>query len=74
MGGQSGLSELSVISWVSAFEGCLLSGVPLYVRAHMCACEGVCVCTCTCMRTVHNYVHELVVWGLGEVNGNIMGG
>ena len=30
MGGQSGLSELSVISWVSAFEGCLLSGVPLY--------------------------------------------
>ena len=25
-----GLSELSVILWVSAFEGCLLSGVPLY--------------------------------------------
>ena len=31
MGGQSGLSELSVISWVSAFEGCPLSGVPLYL-------------------------------------------
>ena len=32
MGGQSGLSELSVILWVSAFEGCPLSGVnvPLY--------------------------------------------
>ena len=30
MEGQSGLSELSVISWVSAFEGCLLGGVPLY--------------------------------------------
>ena len=30
MEGQSGLSELSVISWVSAFEGCPLSGVPLY--------------------------------------------
>ena len=32
MEGQSGLSELSVISWVSAFEGCPLSGVPLYLR------------------------------------------
>ena len=30
MEGQSGLSELSVISWVSAFEGCSLGGVPLY--------------------------------------------
>ena len=30
MEGQSGLSELSVISWVSAVEGCPLSGVPLY--------------------------------------------
>ena len=29
---QSGLSELSVISWVSAFQGCLLSGVPVYTR------------------------------------------
>ena len=29
---QSGLSELSVISWVSAIEGCPLSGVPLYVK------------------------------------------
>ena len=29
MGGQSGLSELSVISWVYAAEGCPLSGVPL---------------------------------------------
>ena len=28
---QSGLLELSVILWVSAFEGCLLGGVPLYV-------------------------------------------
>ena len=27
---QSGLSELSVISWVSAIQGCPLSGVPLY--------------------------------------------
>ena len=27
---QSGLSELSVISWVSAFQGCPLKGVPLY--------------------------------------------
>ena len=30
---QSGLSELSVISWVSAVEGCPLNGVPL-----CCAC------------------------------------
>ena len=31
MEGQSGPSELSVISWVSAVEGgCPLSGVPLY--------------------------------------------
>ena len=30
MEGQSGLSELSIISWVSAVEGCLFSGVPLY--------------------------------------------
>ena len=30
MEGQSGLSELSIISWVSAVEGCPLSGVPLY--------------------------------------------
>ena len=27
---QSGLSELSVISWASAIQGCPLSGVPLY--------------------------------------------
>jgi len=30
---QSGLSELSVISWVSAFEGCPLGGVPLYTNS-----------------------------------------
>ena len=30
--GVSGLSELSVISWVSAVEGCPLSGVPLYTQ------------------------------------------
>ena len=30
MEGQSGLSELSIIMWVSAGEGCLLSRVPLY--------------------------------------------
>ena len=30
MEGQSGLSELSVISWVSAVQRCTLSGVPLY--------------------------------------------
>ena len=30
MEGQSGLSESSVISWVSAIQGCPLSGVPLY--------------------------------------------
>ena len=30
MEGKSGLSELSVISWASAFEGCPLGGVPLY--------------------------------------------
>ena len=29
---QSGLSELFVISWASAVEGCLLSGVPLYSK------------------------------------------
>ena len=32
MEGQSGLSELSVISWVSAVEGCPLSGVALYIN------------------------------------------
>ena len=31
MEGQSGLSELSVMLWVSAIQGCLLSRVPLYV-------------------------------------------
>ena len=30
MEGQLGLSEMSVISWVSAVEGCSLCGVPLY--------------------------------------------
>ena len=30
MEGQSGLSDLSVISWASAFQGCPLRGVPLY--------------------------------------------
>ena len=30
MEGQSGLSELSVILWMSAVEGCPLSRVPLY--------------------------------------------
>ena len=29
---RSGLSELSVISCVSAVEGCPLSGVPLYIE------------------------------------------
>ena len=29
---QSGLSELSVISWVSAVEGCLLSGITLQIK------------------------------------------
>ena len=33
MEGQSGLSELPVISWVSAFQGCPLSGVPLYIHS-----------------------------------------
>ena len=28
---QSGPEGLSVISWVSAVEGCPLSGVPLYI-------------------------------------------
>ena len=31
---RSGLSELSVISWVSAIEGCPLSGAPLYTVVH----------------------------------------
>ena len=31
MEGQSGLSELSVISWVSAIQGCPLSRVLLYI-------------------------------------------
>ena len=30
---QSGLSELSAISWVSAVEGCPLSGIPLYCKS-----------------------------------------
>ena len=34
MEGQSGLSELSVISWVSAVEGCPLSGAPLYTQRY----------------------------------------
>ena len=32
---RSGLSELSVISWVSAIEGCPLSGAPLYFLSFM---------------------------------------
>ena len=35
MEGQSGLSELSVISWVSAIQGCPFSGVPLYFGPKM---------------------------------------
>ena len=31
MEGQLGLGELSVILWVSAFQGCPLRGVPLYL-------------------------------------------
>ena len=38
---QSGLSELSVISWVSPVEGCQLSGVPLYYIYDKTAC-GAC--------------------------------
>ena len=34
MEGQSGLSELLVILWVSAVEGCLLSRVPLCTYIH----------------------------------------
>ena len=34
MEGQSGLSELSNISWVSTVEECLLSGVPLYIPVY----------------------------------------
>ena len=33
---QSGLSELSVISWVSAVEGCPLSRVPPYLLGYLC--------------------------------------
>ena len=40
MEGQSGLSELSIISWVSAVEGCPLSEVPLYCY-HMPSCPDV---------------------------------
>ena len=36
MEGQSGLSEFSVISWVSVVEGCPLSEVPLYIMKEMC--------------------------------------
>ena len=32
MEGQSGLPELSVISWMSAVQGCPLSGVPRYTN------------------------------------------
>ena len=32
MEGQSGLSELSIISWLSAIQGCLLSRVPMYTK------------------------------------------
>ena len=37
MEGQLGLLELSVILWLSAVEGCLLSGVPLHLKylSHM---------------------------------------
>ena len=44
--GQSGLSELSVISWVSAVEGCPLSGVPLYsnCRLRFVACASAQYC------------------------------
>ena len=37
MEGQSGVSELSVISWVSAVEGCPLSRVPLYIKGKISA-------------------------------------
>ena len=36
MEGQLGLSELSIILWVSAVEGCTLSGVPLYLVTAPC--------------------------------------
>ena len=39
MEGQSGLSELSGISWVSAIQRCPLSGVPLY--HHTCVYDHV---------------------------------
>ena len=32
---RSGLSELSVILWVSTIEGCPLSGVPLYMYMYI---------------------------------------
>ena len=47
MEGQSGLSELSVISWVSAFQGCPLSGVPLYTPCALYSKVEECACTCT---------------------------
>ena len=37
MEGQSRLSELSVISWVSAIQGCPFSGVPLYSIDTLCS-------------------------------------
>ena len=37
MEGQSELSELSVISWMSAIQGCPLSGVPLYHKIATCS-------------------------------------
>ena len=67
MEGQSGPSELSVISWVSAFQECPLSGVPLYLcypkyMYHSCAIA---------------YIYDVIVLdipltALREVNSNMI--
>ena len=38
MEGQSGLSELFVVLWVSAIQGCPLNGVPLYLSIYLSVC------------------------------------
>ena len=61
MEGQSGLSELSVISWVSTIEGCLLSGVPLYEPK----VEWVAMLPRTHYHTIIRYLHSFPSFGAG---------
>ena len=69
MEGLSGLSELSVISWVSAIHGCPLSGVPLYIAVHIVNCLYV---NHLCMQSEAQLIYIAGNWSYAFQVGDVL--